>query len=103
MPDTDVFQAIAHPARRQLLDALLEGERPVRELATLFDSSRPATSQHLRLLLDAGLVAERRAGRENLYRLTPEPLSAVGDWVAFYERFWSTRLSALRTVVEGLE
>ena len=103
MADSDVFQAIAHPVRRQLLDALREGEHPVRELATLFDSSRPATSQHLRVLLDAGLVAERRAGRENLYRLTPEPLSAVGDWVAFYERFWATRLDSLRAVVEGLE
>jgi DNA-binding transcriptional ArsR family regulator len=75
----------------------------VRDLATLFASTRPATSQHLRVLLEAGLVAERRAGRENLYRLTPEPLSEVGDWVAFYEQFWTSRLRSLREVVEGLE
>jgi DNA-binding transcriptional ArsR family regulator len=94
MDDADVFQAIAHPARRQFLDALREGERPVRELATLLASSRPAASQHPRVRLDAGLVAERRAGRENLYRITPEPLSAVGDWVAFYETFWGSSAGA---------
>lgn len=103
MPEVDVFQAIAHPARRQLLDALREREQPVRELAAHFASSRPATSQHLRLLRDAGLVAERRVGRENLYRLTPEPLADVSGWLAFYERFWASRLGALREMLGELE
>jgi DNA-binding transcriptional ArsR family regulator len=101
--DTDVFQAIAHPARRALLDALRGEERPVRDLAALFDSTRPATSQHLRLLLSAGLVGERAAGRENLYRLTPQPLVEVSHWVGFYEEFWNGRLRELRSIVEGLE
>jgi DNA-binding transcriptional ArsR family regulator len=100
MPDVDVFQAIAHPARRKLLDALAVGEFPVRELANRFDTSRPAISQHLRLLLDAGLVAERRSGRQNLYRLTPEPLVEVQDWIATYEQFWATRLRALRSTLD---
>jgi DNA-binding transcriptional ArsR family regulator len=100
MPEVDVFQAIAHPARRELLDALRAGELPVRALAERFDSSRPATSQHLRLLLDAGLVGERRAGRENLYRLTAEPLVEVGSWLSTYERFWNARLRALRDVLD---
>jgi DNA-binding transcriptional ArsR family regulator len=95
MPELDVFQAIAHPARRQLLDALREREQPVRELAARFQVSRPATSQHLRLLLDSGLVAERRVGRENLYRLTAEPLAEVDGWLAFYEDFWHDRLRKL--------
>jgi DNA-binding transcriptional ArsR family regulator len=103
MPDLDVFQAIAHPARRELLDALRAGELPVRSLAERFDSSRPATSQHLRLLLDAGLVGERRLGRENLYRLTPEPLAEVESWLQTYEQFWKSKLHALRTVLDAHE
>ena len=102
MPEADVFQAIAHPARRQLLDALREREQPVRELAARFQVSRPATSQHLRILLESGLVAERRAGRENLYRLTPEPLAQVGGWLSFYEAFWRDRLKGLRSTLDAL-
>jgi DNA-binding transcriptional ArsR family regulator len=103
MPDPDVFYAIAHPARRQLLDVLRQREQPVHELAARFASSRPATSQHLRVLLDAGLISERRAGRENLYRLTPEPLAIVGDWLSDYEQFWAERLTALRVMLNELE
>jgi DNA-binding transcriptional ArsR family regulator len=99
MPEVDVFQAIAHPARRELLDALKSQELPVRILAERFESSRPATSQHLRVLLDAGLVAERREGRENLYRLTAEPLARVETWLGQYEQFWSARLRSLREVL----
>jgi len=95
VPKPDVFQALAHPARRQLLDALREREQPVRELAARFEVSRPATSQHLRVLLESGLVGERRVGRENLYRLTAEPLAEVSGWLAFYEDFWRGRLQKL--------
>jgi DNA-binding transcriptional ArsR family regulator len=102
MPEADVFQAIAHPARRQLLDALREREQPVRELAARFDVSRPATSQHLRVLLDAKLVSERRVGRENLYRITAEPLAEVSGWLSFYEGFWRTRLKGLRGTLAEL-
>ncbi|HMH58994.1 MAG TPA: metalloregulator ArsR/SmtB family transcription factor [Galbitalea sp.] len=103
MPEVDVFQAIAHPARRELLDALRSQELPVRTLAQRFKSSRPATSQHLRVLLDAGLVAERRHGRENLYRLTAEPLVSVENWLSQYEQFWSARLRSLRQVLGETE
>jgi DNA-binding transcriptional ArsR family regulator len=103
LPEIDVFQAIAHPSRRELLDALRAGELPVRALAERFDSSRPATSQHLRVLLDASLVNERRVGRENLYRLTPEPLVQVESWIGNYEEFWKTRLRALRTILDDIE
>ncbi len=102
VPEPDVFQAIAHPARRQLLDALRVREQPVRELAARFQVSRPATSQHLRLLLDANLVTERRLGRENLYQLNAEPLFQVRDWVAFYEEFWRSRLIGLRGTLAEL-
>src|SRR5438876_6210860 len=73
----DVFTAISHRARRQMLDRLTEAERSVSEIAAHFDMSRPAVSQHLRVLLDAGLVAERRHGRERRYRLIPERLGSV--------------------------
>src|SRR6266545_2717240 len=85
----DVFTAIAHPVRRRLLDLLAEGEQPVNRLATPFEVSRPAISQHLRVLLQVGLVSERR------YRLHPDRLRDVRDWLATYDRFWQDRLTAL--------
>jgi DNA-binding transcriptional ArsR family regulator len=91
----DVFAAIAHPARRRILDLLAEEDRPVNALAAHFGMSRPAVSQHLRILLDAGLVVERRQGRERWYRLVPERLAGVSDWLAHYQRFWQIRLQQL--------
>jgi DNA-binding transcriptional ArsR family regulator len=91
----DVFTAIAHPVRRQLLDLLLAGERPVNQLAERFNTTRPAISQHLRILLDAGLVAEQRSGRERRYRLQANRLREVEAWLGQYEQFWSQKLDAL--------
>lgn len=92
---TDVYQAIADPTRRRILDLLAEKERPVTELAAPFAMSRPAVSQHLRVLLEAGLVAERRAGRRRLYRLQAGPLQDIDGWLGAYRRFWGIRLQAL--------
>lgn len=94
--ESDVFAAISHRARRQILDLLTETERPVSVIAAHFDMSRPAVSQHLRILLDAGLLTERRQGRERRYRLVPEQLSPVRDWMAHYERFWDDHLDRLQ-------
>jgi DNA-binding transcriptional ArsR family regulator len=94
--EPDVFLAISHRARRQVLDLLTEAERSVSDIAAHFEMSRPAVSQHLRVLLDAGLVAERRLGRERRYRLVPEQLGPVRDWIARYERFWDGRLQRLQ-------
>ena len=91
----EVFHAISDPTRRRLLDLLGKGERPVTVLAAPFAMTRPAISQHLRILRQAGLVRERRAGRERRYRLCAAPLRQVYDWVAHYERFWRTKLAAL--------
>jgi DNA-binding transcriptional ArsR family regulator len=98
---TDVFVAIASPVRRALLDALVEGPAPVRELAASFSISRPAISQHLRVLKTAELVTEERVGREHRYRLNPAPLHEVLAWTVHYERFWQDRLVALREVLDG--
>src|ERR1044071_4941668 len=83
-----VFGAIGHPARRRMLDLLVDGDQAVNALAANFEMSRPAVSQHLRVLLDAGLVTEQRQGRERRYRLAPERLGSVRDWLSRYERFW---------------
>jgi DNA-binding transcriptional ArsR family regulator len=94
--EPDVFGAISHPARRRMLDLLTEAERSVSDLAGHFEMSRPAVSQHLRVLLDAGLVTEQRHGRERRYRLVPERLGPVRDWIAHYERFWEDHLQRLQ-------
>lgn len=90
-----VFDAISHPARRRMLDLLVNGERPVNALAAKFKMSRPAVSQHLRVLLTAGLVTEQRHGRERRYRLEAERLRPVHDWLAHYEKFWDERFASL--------
>jgi DNA-binding transcriptional ArsR family regulator len=94
-PRPEVFSAISHPVRRRILDLLAEDDSPVNAIASHFDVSRPAISQHLRVLLAAGLVSERRHGRERRYRLVPEELAAIYDWLAHYQRFWKGRLNRL--------
>lgn len=82
-----VFHAIADPTRRAILVALARWERTAGVLAEPFGMSQPAVSQHLRVLRDAGLVRHRRAGRHRLYRLEPDPLREVRDWVRWFEPF----------------
>jgi DNA-binding transcriptional ArsR family regulator len=94
--EPEVFSAISCPARRRILDLLAEGDQPVKQIAGQFEMSRPAISQHLRILLAAGLVAEGRHGRENRYRLVPERLAPVRDWIAHYERFWDDNFKRLQ-------
>lgn len=98
----DVFAALASPARREVLRLLLDGPRTVNDLASNFDMRRPSVSEHLRVLREAGLVSERRAGRERRYQLDPRPLMEVRDWLDPYERFWKDRLKTLRDVLEDL-
>jgi DNA-binding transcriptional ArsR family regulator len=98
--NTDVFAAIAHPVRRQLLDMLSKGDQSVKELTSPFEMSRPAISQHLRILLEVGLVSEKRQGRERHYQLHPEGLREVQRWLQTYQRFWGDRLEALSNFLE---
>jgi DNA-binding transcriptional ArsR family regulator len=101
--ETDlVFSALGNTTRRALLGLMVtEGERPVAELAEHFEISRPSVSEHLKVLKDAGLVAERRAGRQRFYRVEPEPLLRARSWFDTYEQFWRERMAALRDVVES--
>ncbi len=95
-PPSDVFHAIGDPTRRRLLDRLARGEAHVNALAQPFRMTRPAVSQHLRILLEAGLVDVRRHGRQRHYRLRAARLREVFDWVQHYEKFWKDKLRALR-------
>jgi len=96
----DVFQAIADPTRRSLLDQLRQGEQPVKQLAEPFEVSLPAISQHLSVLCEAGLVSQRKVGRHRFYRLNPEPLQQVSAWVEYYQQFWQEKLDALGDYLE---
>jgi DNA-binding transcriptional ArsR family regulator len=96
----DVFRAIADPTRRALLDRLRGGPTPVNVLAADFRQTRPAISRHLRVLRQARLVDEQRAGRERLYRLQPRPLQAVAGWIEGYRGFWQRSLDNLKRHLE---
>jgi DNA-binding transcriptional ArsR family regulator len=98
--DADVFRAIADPTRRAILDRLRAGPAPVNELASEFEQSRPAISKHLRVLRDARLVTEQRAGRERLYQLRPAPLQRVMGWIEGYRSFWQHNLTQLKRYLE---
>jgi len=95
MSSTAVFEAVADPTRRAMLDLLAGGERPVSDLVARFDITQPAISHHLRILRKAGLVKHRPVGRQRLYRLHGRPLREIYDWVAHYEQFWTNKLGAL--------
>jgi DNA-binding transcriptional ArsR family regulator len=97
----DVFSAIADPTRRKLLRLLVDQEMPVTVLSSHFPMSRTAVSKHLRILSDAGLVKEQKVGRETRYRLHPEPLMELKDWLSYYERFWDNKMLALKHFVEA--
>lgn len=76
---------------------------PVMEISSHFPMSRTAVSKHLRILAEAGLVKERKVGRERLYWLNPEPLNELKDWLSYFERFWENKLAALKYFVESEE
>jgi len=92
-----IAAAIADPTRRRVLELVRDRELAAGEIAGEFEISRPAVSRHLRVLRNAGLVRERRAGRLRLYRADPTPLDELGAWLQAY---WSGRLSALKALAE---
>jgi DNA-binding transcriptional ArsR family regulator len=97
----DVYSAVADPTRRQLLRMLADAEElPLHEMTARFQVGRTAVSKHLAILKEAGLVSERKVGRETRYRLNPAPLREIQDWVSFYDRFWTERIDRLKTLLE---
>jgi DNA-binding transcriptional ArsR family regulator len=90
-----VFDVLAEPNRRRLLDLLRTAERPVGDLVERMGVSQPAVSKHLRVLREAGLVAVRSDGQRRLYRVRAEPLQAVDQWLEPYRQLWAGRLDRL--------
>ena len=100
---TDVFNAVAEPRRREILDLLAGGERPVNDLVRLLGLGQPQVSKHLRVLREVHVVDVRDAGRQRLYRLNAPALKPIHDWVKDYERAWSERFGELDVVLEDLK
>ena len=100
---TDAFNAVAEPRRRQILDLLAGGERPVNHLVHELGMAQPQVSKHLRVLREVGAVDVRDLGRQRLYRLNGHALKPIHDWVKAYERSWSERFDRLDAVLEELK
>ena len=98
-----IFQALADPSRRAILESLMRGEAGVNDLTARFDISQPAVSQHLTALRDAGLVHRRRQGRCVYYRVRPRGMKPLIDWIAHYRAFWTESAARLEQLLEKMD
>jgi DNA-binding transcriptional ArsR family regulator len=98
-----IFQALADPSRRAILEALTHGEAAVKDLTARFDISQPAVSQHLAALKDAGLVRGRRDGRCVYYRVEPRGMKPLIDWISHYRAFWTEHIDRLEKLLEKMD
>jgi DNA-binding transcriptional ArsR family regulator len=103
MSPAATFEILAEPNRRQILDLLRVADRPVGDLVEAMTVSQPAVSKHLRVLRQAGLVEVRTDGQRRIYRLRPEPLRAVDEWLRPYRAMWASRLDALEDHLDGMD
>ena len=99
----DIFRALADPSRRAIFERLTDGEAAVKELTACFEISQPAVSQHLAALRSAGLVVERHEGRRVLYRIQPEGLRPLVDWISHYKAFWNDRVGQLQKLLNDMD
>ncbi|MCT2583349.1 ArsR/SmtB family transcription factor [Actinophytocola gossypii] len=97
------FEVLAEPRRREILDLLRDGERPVGELVDRLALTQPTVSKHLKVLRGAGLVEVRQDAQRRWYRLRLEPLVELDDWLAPYRRMWTSSLDALERHLETME
>jgi DNA-binding transcriptional ArsR family regulator len=96
LPTTsDVYNAIAEPQRRDIIDLLKKGELPVNDIADALGMKQPQTSKHLRVLKEVGLVRVRKEGKQRLYNLNGQELKPVFDWIQPYEHLWHERYDRL--------
>jgi DNA-binding transcriptional ArsR family regulator len=95
----DTFTALADPTRRQIIESLAAGETSFGELADKFEMSRPAVSQHLKVLRDAGIVTARADAQRRIYRLNDQSLDEVEAWLGTVREFWSQRLDRLEQLL----
>jgi len=103
MIEAEVFRALGDPTRRAVFDRLAEREQSVGDLAASLPVSQPAVSQHLAALKSAGLVGERRAGRKVFYRVEPQGLAPLIDWLGRYRAFWPVRIERLKDVLREMD
>lgn len=100
---SDAFNAVAEPRRRQIIDVLAAGERPVNDLVRRLGLPQPQVSKHLRVLREVGAVVVRADGRRRLYSLNGHALKPIHDWVKEYEQLWSDRFDRLDDVLQELK
>ena len=100
---TDAFNAVAEPRRREILELLAGGERPVNDLVARLGLGQPQVSKHLRVLREVGLVDVREDGRQRVYRLNGRSLKPIHDWVRNFEKSWEERFEALDELLEELK
>src|SRR5579872_6075576 len=103
MIEADIFRALADPTRRAVYERLAAREMSVSELKAGFSVSQPAISQHLAMLRSAGLVRERREGRHAFYRVDPDGLAPLVNWIDRYRNFWPERIEKLRDVLKRMD
>lgn len=96
----DIFQAIADPTRREIIDLLAGQSLPVNKIADQFDISRPAISKHIKILNECGVVIIRKEGRKRYCRTDPGKIKEVVEWAARYREFWNERLDVLEELLE---
>jgi DNA-binding transcriptional ArsR family regulator len=97
---SDSFNAVAEPRRRNILDFLAPGERPVGDIVVALGLAQPSVSKHLRVLLDVGLVEVRRDGRQAFYRTNAEAIRPVHEWTRGFERYWRHQLTRVKKRAE---
>ncbi len=100
---TPTFEVLAEESRRRILDLLVEQERPVGDLVEILSLSQPAVSKHLKVLRDAGLVESRTDAQRRIYRVSPEPLREVDEWLVPYRKRWASHLNALERHLEIMD
>jgi DNA-binding transcriptional ArsR family regulator len=100
---TDVFNAVAEPQRREILNLLAHGERSVNEIAAVLNLKQPQVSKHLRVLSEVDLVTVRKDGKQRLYRLRSENLKPIHEWVSSFEHIWNERLDRLEVYLNQLQ
>ena len=100
---SDVFNAVADVHRREILDALITGEKPVGAIVNDLSMSQPQVSKHLRVLSEVGLVSCRAEGRRRLYRLEPARLRPMHEWLTRYEQAWNDRLDRMDDYLHELQ
>jgi DNA-binding transcriptional ArsR family regulator len=98
---SDVFNAVAEPRRREILNFLALRERPVGDIVAGLNLEQPSVSKHLRILRDVGLVRARREGRRMLYQVNAEAIKPLHEWAGTFERFWQHQLNRVKERAEG--